>query len=209
MQTTCSVDGCARNTVARGWCGAHYQRWAKHGDPLTIGVYPETRKTRPLAARFWEKVDKDGPVVRAELGPCWVWTRAINKGTRYGVLGRTDAHRVSWELANGPIPEGMHVLHRCDNRPCVRIEHLFLGTHAENMADAAAKGRMVGNGGMKGVSHGRALLTDAAVRDIRARYVKGINPAHRGNAQALAAEYGVSYFTIWDVVNGRHWSHVH
>ena len=93
------------------------------------------RAPKPLDFGFWEKVDK-----HAE-GGCWVWT-----GTRqvfgYGISLRYRlAHRVSWEIANGPIPDGLWVLHRCDNPPCVNPAHLFLGTQTENMRDMTAKGR--------------------------------------------------------------------
>lgn len=82
---------------------------------------------------FWSKVTKgDG---------CWIFgAHLASQG--YRVFQGTSAHRFSWALANGPIPVGMSVLHRCDNPPCVRPEHLFIGTQKDNMADASAKGRL-------------------------------------------------------------------
>lgn len=96
--------------------------------------------------RFWAKVDKLGPIVRPELGPCWVWTAGLT-GDGYGAFGwgpkcRTGrAHRFAWEIANGSIPKGLCVLHRCDNPKCVRADHLFVGTSADNTRDRHAKGR--------------------------------------------------------------------
>ena len=99
---------------------------------------PRPYRRIPLAVRFWAKVQKtDG---------CWLWTGGL-KVAGYGGFytdrrGRSVlAHRVAWELTNGPIPEGLDCLHTCDTPSCVRPDHLFLGTHADNMQDAARKGK--------------------------------------------------------------------
>ena len=87
--------------------------------------------------RFWRKVDKSGE--------CWLWQGATYCRMHYGCLGiggrTTRAHRFSWELHNGPIPDGLCVLHRCDVPRCVNPDHLFLGTKLDNMKDRTAKGR--------------------------------------------------------------------
>lgn len=78
---------------------------------------------------------------------CWIWMGCINKQTGYGDLTyqyrRLSAHRAAWEAFNGPIPEGMHVLHRCDVRACCNPHHLFLGTNNGNIADSMRKGRHI------------------------------------------------------------------
>src|SRR5678816_2871477 len=98
---------------------------------------------KPLSERFWSKVDQSGD--------CWIWT-AHHLSSGYGLIGTGSmrdgtrrgslAHRVSWELAYGTIPDGLFVCHRCDNPSCVRPDHLFLGTCKDNAADSVAKGRM-------------------------------------------------------------------
>lgn len=92
-----------------------------------------------LSARFWAGVDRSNP------DGCWPWTRAIRNSAGHGGVWDgtrwTHAHRVAYTLSNGPIPPGMEVCHRCDNPPCCRPDHLFLGSHRENMDDMVTKRR--------------------------------------------------------------------
>jgi len=157
------------------------------------------------------------------LGKCQEWTKYRNdKG--YGVGNRKVngkwvhvlAHRVAWEAVNGPVPTGLCVCHKCDNPPCIRIEHLFLGTHSDNMQDAANKGR---NGMVrhpeknplrrgnvvdrpKGSRHGMAVLVETDIPFIRALLREGLRKT------AIADRYGVSRSTISLIANGRGWLHV-
>ena len=108
------------------------------------------------------------------------------------------ATHIAWELTNGPLPEGMSVLHHCDNPPCVRPGHLFLGTHTDNMHDMIGKGR-ARHPSLPGESCGHAKLTKLAARLIRDRVAAG-------EAQkALAAEFGVSRATVCLLVGGKRW----
>lgn len=149
----------------------------------------------PLADRFWNKVDKApgyGP-----RGDCWRWMASLNKDG-YGAIkvgGTLGAHRVSWEFVNGEIPAGLQVLHRCDNPPCVNPAHLFTGDHVANMRDAVEKGRT------KGGNH--RILSDGQVRNIRQRF----DPFTMKYAD-LAAEYGVSRYTIGDIITHRTFRHI-
>lgn len=130
---TCSVEGCGSPHRARGLCAFHYQRWFR-AQPKPIG-----RVLIPAERRFWAKTDRSGE--------CWLWTGAKNPAGygSFSMNGTNDmAHRTSWTLTYGPIPEGMFVCHHCDNPPCVRPDHLFLGTALDNMLDKVAKGRAKG-----------------------------------------------------------------
>lgn len=126
------------------------------------------RIARPLAERFAEKIEP------CSASGCWLWQDALKNG--YGRLfvdGRpTLAHRVSYELHCGPIPEGMHVCHRCDTPACVNPAHLFLGSHADNMADMAAKGR-----GTK--SPHAAEIAEIAAREAAGEWVNRLAEATR------------------------------
>lgn len=147
--------------------------------------------------RFWGKVDKRGP------DDCWEWG-ACGNSNGYGLLkvdGRMAlVHRFSWTLAYGPIPEGLCVLHKCDNRACCNPAHLFLGTHRDNMRDRDRKGR---NNALAGERHGMARLTKEQVLEIRRNYKKG-----DVSRRELAAKHGVSPSHISDIVSERYWKHL-
>jgi hypothetical protein len=132
---------------------------------------------------------------------CWKWTARKN-ASGYGVCaapagkGNALAHRVAWEAFVGPIPDGLEVCHHCDTPDCINPDHLFIGTHAENMADCRMKGRAQGNPGEK---NGRNKLTEENVRFIRT--------AH-GSHSALARRFDVSHTLIRFIRLRKAWKHV-
>ena len=127
---------------------------------------------------------------------CWPWKGATNKDG-YGktwVSGKfLQAHRLSWELANGPIPVGLSICHKCDNPPCVNPQHLFTGTTAANMADRNRKGRHA-----HGARHYRAKLNAEQVVSIR-------NDTRVG--RVIAEEYGIHTETVYGIKNRWSWKH--
>jgi len=160
--------------------------------------------TSDARARFFSKVDKDGPTVTHVdgLGPCWLWTASgVHGYGRMKVGGRKlYAHRLSYEIYNEPVPNGMCVLHRCDTPACVNPTHLFLGTKADNSRDCVAKERHVAP---PGEQNGRARLSAAKVVEIRKLY------AARGiSQQKLAERFGVVQSHISLIVLRRTWAHL-
>lgn len=154
----------------------------------------------PLAERFWGRVDRSG-------GPdaCWEWTKGRHR-QGYGKI-KVDrrhlfAHRVAWELTHGTIPDGLLVLHKCDNPPCCNPAHLFLGTHQDNSDDMIAKGRKPPSTPphRRGEDSNGARLTWDDVRAIRAQYVP-----YRTTAERLAARYGVGTSTVKRILRGDTW----
>lgn len=116
-KSTCSVQDCPRETKARGWCQRHYDRWWKHGDP-TKTLTP-MRIDGTVEYRFWSKVDKSET--------CWLWTAGRNLqgyGRFTELYGTRLAHRISWEMLVGPIPEWLELDHLCRTPACVRPSHL-------------------------------------------------------------------------------------
>lgn len=159
-----------------------------------------------LLCRFRSKVNENGPVPahRPELGPCHIWTGArhpisgrglLNAGTR-GQL----AHRIAWFLAHGTSPK-FHICHSCDGGDigCVRIDHLFEGTDADNSRDKIMKGRCRYP---HGTAHGNAKLTDLQVVEIIAMHSMGTA------LPAIARRFKVATTTVHKIVKRRAWKHV-
>lgn len=171
--------------------------------------------TKDTIERFWSKVERS-----TDNGDCWEW-RACRNRKGYGLFWESGvnrgAHRVAWEIASGPIPTGLHVLHRCDNPSCVNPSHLFLGTNLDNVRDRGAKGRTFRNPEgrtprskhsreeMVGINVPGVKLTEDQVREIRRRYTYK-HPVH--GQQALATEFGVDKKTIWFIVHRVTWRHI-
>lgn len=149
---------------------------------------------------FWWRVEQQ--VVRTPSG-CLEFTGCkddngygrINNGR--GKLVRL--HRAVWEREHGAIPAGMVVMHLCDNRACIRLSHLVLGTQAQNIADMDLKRRRKN---LRGIEHGCAKLSENDVRTIRGKIEGGLTCA------AIAAQHGVSEGMIRHIKKGRAWTHV-
>lgn len=143
-------------------------------------------------ALFWSKVKTGQPF------QCWEWQGAQN-GHGYGRIqqdGRlVAAHRVAFELVKGPVPDGLFVLHSCDNRRCCNPAHLRAGTNADNMRDMVERMRSA-----HGTGNGRTKLTPEQVEEIRTN-------AGGLTGEALAKKFGVSESTISYVRNGRSWKY--
>ena len=141
--------------------------------------------------RFWAKVEK--------TEQCWNWRGCINSGGYGGFsfLGEWEkAHRVSWIIHIGPIPNGLCVLHSCDNRRCVHPDHLWLGTKADNNADKTKKGRARGAPWYR---NGATKLIPEQVRKIRLLRAMGLS------TYRLAERFGVSQRNICSILNGETW----
>lgn len=162
------------------------------------GIAPEA-----VSVRFWRQVDRRGD------SECWAWLGSVGKRGygRFTAGSRVDrsvrklpSHRTAWEITNGPIPDGLFVLHRCDNRRCCNPDHLWLGTHLDNMADMRAKGRRLGKSAIGSAVKG-SKLTEEQVSQLRA-----LHP-HLGYG-AIAKRFGIAKSTARDIIVRKWWRHV-
>lgn len=166
-------------------------------NPAHLKTEIATKVIDSLETKFWKRVIKtDG---------CWLWTGAI---TTFGYghihlgMGKfRDAHRVSWGLHNGDVPEGLSVLHHCDNPPCTRPDHLFVGTQADNVEDMDRKGRRV-NAQPIGEKHWKSRVTENDILTMRHLRSAGV-PISK-----LAEQFKMSYRNAWVIVTRRGWRHI-
>lgn len=188
----CSVEGCDKRHYAKSYCHLHWKRWKTHGDPLRN----KATERLPVADRFWAMVDRRG------ADDCWEWT-GFRLPSGYGVFriepgagGTAPASRASWTINKGPIPDSLHVLHRCDNPPCVNPAHLFLGTHDDNMKDMAAKGRATPQCGSV---HVLAKLTEDQAEAVFS------DPR---SYREIATDYGIPIARVHGIKSGGNWRHI-
>lgn len=194
----CKIEGCNGKDYVGGLCSRHYERRRRTG---TTNDGPKARGS--LKERFERHYERRG------LDECWLWTgKSVVDG--YGTIsigGRRSkkmlAHRVAYELANGPIEyqSGYHgavVRHTCDNAACVNPKHLVLGTQADNVKDMMDRGRFaVPN--LRGEDHGNARFTEENIRYIKSSLKSDIE---------LGAEFGCDRNVIYGIRAGKSWTHV-
>ena len=145
-----------------------------------------SNKPRPFEDRY----------IPEPMSGCFLWLDALTSNGYGHMAGGERAHRHSWKIHRGEIPLGMCVLHKCDTPTCVNPDHLFLGTHAENMADMARKRRQKD---LSGEKNGNAKLTEAEVRAIR---------IDTRSYKLIAQEYGIVKTTVSNIKRRDHWRHV-
>lgn len=162
--------------------------------PRVIGLDQKT------ADRFWSKVamSADG---------CWTWKASVNPHGygQFMLPGHrlTRAHRLAWQIANGPLPDGAVVMHRCDNPPCVNPEHLAIGTQLDNIADMHAKGRASGGRTPRpGTQNPNAKVTDDQIHEIRRLRQAGIT------CKTVAGMFGISPAQVSRIATGKRWAHL-
>lgn len=189
----CSIVGCETKTFLKGWCSKHYYRWRRHGNPEILLTRMGEGDT--FEERFWSRVDKT-PNPKG----CWVWKgNTYKKG--YGTTkykGRQyGTHILSWFLAHGKMPE-KHVLHYCDNPPCVNPEHLHEGTNAENVQEKIERNRQA-----KGEKIHTCKLNESQVKEI-----KILLATTNLKQKEVGDMFGVHYVTIGQIKAGKTWKYV-
>ncbi len=186
----CKVEWCDRTDMkAHGYCQRHYKQWQ------TSRKIFKTHLDLTFEERFWRFVGK------GEEDECWPWKGArLEAGYGHFVYNKQPlkAHRVSFEITHGKIPEGLCVLHKCDNPPCVNPKHLYAGTHKQNSFDRDSKNR-----GAKGETQGASKLTTAEVLEIRRLHASG-----KYNQKDIATMFNCNHSNVNQIVNRKSWKHI-
>lgn len=160
---------------------------------MTLNADLFRKKGRSTQERFFDLV-----LPEPNTG-CWLWDGALS-GKGYGRLNiekrMVQAHRFSWEIHYGAIPDGLQACHKCDVRCCVNPEHLFLGTQSENLQDMVAKGR---DNPLRGEEHPKTSLTEADVRSIR---------ADTRPLRVIGTDYGFDKQHVWKIKKRWYWKDV-
>jgi len=193
--TECSQQDCDRPLHAKGFCGAHYMRWKRHGSAEGGGPPGPDRSLSP-SERFWNKVDRSG-------GPdaCWPWLASRSKNGYGQFVWRgvasspIIASRAAFFFTHGYWPT--EARHSCDNPPCCNPAHLSDGNHLDNMLEAVDRARMA-----HGERHTYARLTPDDVRNIRARAAQGETFA------SIELDYGLSIGHVSRIVARKRWRHL-
>lgn len=170
----------------------------KHSEAsLAKMLTSQRRRVTPLRERFYNAFEFD------LNGGCWLWFGAMINGTGYGSISHNSkniaAHRLSWEIHHGPIPDGLCVCHHCDVRACVNPDHLFLGTHADNMHDKDRKGR---GGYLLGEENHSSKLKARDIPIILDRLRQG------QTCRQIGDSYGLTECAINAIRRGKSWRHI-
>jgi hypothetical protein len=177
-------------------CGAEFTHYPSQPRRFCSDACYRMASRRPYLQRTAERLKQF-----TDAETCWPWPGHVNS-YGYGVLWPSiAAHRAAWELSNGQIPDGLCVCHKCDNPPCCNPNHLFLGTHADNMADMANKGRQPKHRRVRPRPERQvaAKLTDAQVIEIRTSPETG---------RAAATRFNVSTSLVSLIRLGQRWKHL-
>lgn len=189
---TCEVENCTSKIFVKGLCEKHYTRVRRYGNTSIVKHCRLSSFT--LEEIFWQKV-----ALTANSEKCWEW-QGSQDSSGYGLMFYQNkyykAHRFAWFLNFGFFP-ALFLLHSCDNRICVNLNHLREGTHQENMNDAKERHRIV-----KGENSHKAVLKESEVLEIR----KSLT--NNAIASTLAKEYGVSETCIYAIKHEKNWKHL-
>lgn len=192
---SCAIPECDRKYAAKGYCHFHYNRWKRHGDPLHAQRMVERYSSLGSRMESLARVTSESE--------CWEWQGSIHH-SGYGIMKFDGKHRYAhqWAYINifGSIPDGLQVLHSCDNRKCVNPAHLRAGTHQDNMDDKVERDRCARLLGELGPS--RKITESDAIEIIQRYATESISSA------ALGKDYGISPSQVQFIVNGKRWPHL-